>query len=149
MNKDKLRAEVAYELDQLEQVADLATRLAALPAVDRRPWDAAAAAKYVYDLVLGLESLCRRRNAALGVAQPSGPDVHRQLLQQFLDDPLLGGRLSEEFVVRLQKYNRFRHRFAHGYGHQVSWEIVEEPLRLLPDTIHHLGEVWSEWVRQL
>lgn len=61
MNNDKLTAEVTQELDQLRRVAEHAAELAKVPPEDRRPWHAAAAAKYAADLVSGLENLCKRR----------------------------------------------------------------------------------------
>jgi len=36
--------------------------------------------------------------------------------------------------------------FAHGYGYEVSWEIVEEPLRMLPDTVALLTSTWRRWL---
>lgn len=51
MNRDKLAAEVTQELDQLCLVAQHATELARVPVSERRPWHAAAGAKYAADLV--------------------------------------------------------------------------------------------------
>lgn len=149
MNKDRLQEEIRYEIDQLRRVAQVARELAAVPESERRPWDAAAAAKYVFDLAMSLENLCKRRDAALGLPQPEGPDSHSQVLEAFLQNPDLGGQLNSEEVSRLKQYFRFRHRFAHGYGHEVHWEIVGEPLRLLPQTIERLTSLWEQWLERL
>ena len=124
----------------------MAGMLAAVPVSERRPWDVAAAAKYVADLSLGLENLCKRRCHYLGLPVPEGRDSHSQVLRDFLSQPDLGGLLDAEVAQRLQKYLRFRHRFAHGYGHEVTWEVVEEPLRLLPSTVASLVSVWESWL---
>jgi len=147
--KNRLAREIRYELDQLQRMAAVATDLSRIPPEDRRPWDAAAAAKYVADLFLGLENLCKCRYRYLGVRPPSGSESHGQTLQDFLEVTDLGGRLSAEEVLRLKKYLRFRHRFAHGYGHQVTWEMAEEPLRLLPETVNLLAAVWQNWASHL
>jgi hypothetical protein len=56
MKKEKLKREILFELDQLKSLASQSEGLFLWPAEHRRPWDAAAAAKYVSDLVLGLEN---------------------------------------------------------------------------------------------
>jgi len=149
MNKDKLAEEVRLQLAQLRQVAGVAADLANLPVGQRRPWDAAAAAKYISDLTLGVENLCKRRCVHLGLPLPEGEDSHSRLLEGFLSDPELGGSLPSEIQQRLKKYLRFRHRFLHGYGHEVKWEIIEEPLRLLPETVNALQPVWNKWLQNL
>lgn len=149
MNSQRLREEIHYELDQLREVAALAQRLSRLPVTDRRPWDSAAAAKYVFDLVLGLENLWKRRCRALGKQFPAGFDSHTQMLAEFLNEPGLGDQLTEAEALRWKKYFRFRHRFAHGYGHQIEWEIVEEPLRLLPETVERLAGLWNGWLQRM
>jgi hypothetical protein len=149
MRKDRLAEEVQLQLAQLGQMAAVASQLAKVSAEERRPWDAAAAAKYIADLTLGLENLCRRRCIHLGIPLPEGEDSHSRLLEGFLSDPQLGGRLPAEIQQRLKKYLRFRHRFLHGYGHEVRWEIIEEPLSLLPQTVSALQTVWNGWLEDL
>jgi hypothetical protein len=145
----KLKREVEFELEQLRRIAKLAEALAAVPSEERRPWDAAAAAKYVSDLFLGFENLCRRRYRYMSVSEPSGPESHSEMLSDFLRQSELGASLSPELAQRFKKYLRFRHRFSHGYGYEISWEIVEEPLDLLPSTIAVLDEVWRGWLARL
>jgi uncharacterized protein YutE (UPF0331/DUF86 family) len=146
MNKDKLTAEIGHELRQLSLLAEHAGELSQVPERERRPWHAAAAAKYAADLANGLENLCKRRYRAMGQSVPEGEDSHTRILDAFLDEPNLGGGLSDEEKHRLRKYLRFRHRFVHGYGHEVRWEIVDEPLRLLPETVATLCRIWSCWI---
>ncbi len=146
MNSDTLEQEIGYQLRQLKQTAESAELLYREAVGDPRPWHSAAAAKYISDLMLGLENLWRRRCRHLQCPLPHGPSSHRQILADFLDDGRLGGRLPEGFSQRLGLYLRFRHRFVHGYGFELKWEIVEEPLRLLSDTINRLTECWEEWL---
>jgi uncharacterized protein YutE (UPF0331/DUF86 family) len=147
--KARLAEEVNYELEQLQRLADSARELTAVPESERRPWDAAAAAKYVSDLCAGLENLCKRRCVFLNLRQPEGADSHSQVIHDFLSTPGLGLDLTPELALRLKKYMRFRHRFVHGYGFEVSWNLVEEPLRLLPDTVGVLAATWRAWVEKL
>jgi len=149
MNKDRLVQEIKYELGQLRQLGETAGQLSAIKASERRSWDSAAAAKYISDLVLGLENLCKRRNAALGRVIAESPDSHQNLLDDFLQDKTLGGKLSPEVALRLKKYLRFRHRFMHGYGHEINWEIIDEPLKLLPETVSLLADIWETWTQEL
>ncbi|MCX7047021.1 MAG: hypothetical protein NTX50_16220 [Candidatus Sumerlaeota bacterium] len=146
MNTRKLAHEIEYELEQLDGVMHAASCLMRVPPEQRDPWDAAAAAKYVADISLGFENLCKSRCRHLQLDWPSGSDSHRQILQQFLNDADLGGRLPPGMPRLLEKYQRFRHRFVHGYGFQVSWEIVEEPLRLIPEMVAALKAVWGQWL---
>ena len=146
---DKLRGEVRYELQQLERLAALATGLSNLPAGERQPWDAAAAAKFVADLYAGFENLCKRRLAYFGKTTPNGPDSHSQILEEFLATPELGVRLSPEMASRRKKYLRFRHRFIHSYGFEIPWEIVEEPLDMIPETVAEIKAIWEDWLSTL
>lgn len=143
-----LPEEIGYELRQLRLTARAATDLHNAAGADPKPWHAAAAAKYVSDIMLGLENIWKRRCRYLGTPMPNGPDSHRRILAAFLDDKNLGGRLSSEAAERLGLYLRFRHRFVHGYGFELRWEIVEEPLALIPDTVKRLTEVWQGWLKK-
>ena len=149
MTKQQLVREIELELDQLRRSAKTAAQLAAVSSEQRRPWDAAAAAKYIADLFTGFENLCKRRCRYLALPIPEGPQSHTQILDEFLNEAELGGTLPEEFAFRLKKYLRFRHRFMHGYGFEVSWEIVDEPLRLIPETVEQLAQTWKRWLGTL
>ena len=144
--KAELAEEIRYELEQLRLLAAAAKELAAAAEQERRPWDAAAAAKYISDLCAGLENLWKRRCVYLDIAPPGGADSHVQTLKDFLATPGLGKRLAPDMPLRLKRYLDFRHRFIHGYGFQVSWKMVAEPLRLLPETVDSLAEVWIAWL---
>ena len=149
MNKQQLAREIEFELDQLRRSAETAAQLTAVSPDQRRPWDAAAAAKYIADLFNGFENLCKRRCRYLALPIPEGPQSHTQILDEFLSVDELGGTLPEEFSFRLKKYLRFRHRFMHGYGFEVNWEIVEEPLRLISETVEQLAKTWKRWLDTL
>jgi hypothetical protein len=147
--KAKLVGEVRLELKQLQRLASSAGELARVSESDRRPWDAAAAAKYISDLSAGLENLCKRRYVFLSIKSPAGPDSHARILGEFLAAPGLGDSIAPDLAARLKEYLRFRHRFIHGYGFTVSWEMVEGPLRELPETVDVLIAVWNSWLESL
>lgn len=146
MDRRKLSLEVQCELEQLRALAEQAQRLSATPEQERREWDAVAAAKYVADVWLAVENLCKRRYSALALPVPQGSDSHTRILADFLAEPKLGGRLTPDFALRLKKYLAFRHRFTHGYGQDLTWSMIAEPLRLIPGTVFKLAEVWTDWL---
>jgi len=59
-NQANIREEIHFELEQLRQVADLASELSSVLPEQRRPWDVAAAAKIVADFSVGFGNMCRR-----------------------------------------------------------------------------------------
>ena len=146
MDRNRLAAEIRFEVDQLRRLAIAVNEL--LESIKGRPlpWHAAAGAKYVADLWMGIENLCKRRCVYLELPIPSGVDSHNRLLEDFLAQPELGGKLSADIQHRLKKYKNFRHRFIHGYGFEVDWEKVNEPLRLLPETVELLSSLWLGWL---
>ena len=146
MDKNRLTVEIRFEVDQLHRLAIAVNEL--LESINGRPlpWHAAAGAKYVADLWMGIENLCKRRCVYLGLPIPSGADSHNLLLEEFFAQPELGGKLSADIQHRLKKYKNFRHRFVHGYGFEIDWEKVNEPLRLLPATVELLSSLWLGWL---
>lgn len=149
MDKARVALEIQCALDQLSALAEQAQRLASALEDERREWDAIAAAKYVADVWLALENICKRRYAAMDLPMPQGSDSHARILSDFLAEPRLGGTLSADLAVRLKKYLAFRHRFTHGYGQEITWRMVEEPLRQIPDTVSKLTQVWTTWLANL
>lgn len=146
MDKKRLESEIRFEVGQMRQLAVAATVLLQSIAGNPLPWHAAAGAKYVADLWLGFENLCKRRSVHLGLPIPTGTDSHSRMLEDFLQQPELGGKLSADMQHRLKLYKSFRHRFMHGYGFEIKWEKVSEPLHLLPETIELLSTLWLGWL---
>jgi hypothetical protein len=142
-----LDQDIRFELVQLERLAKVSQDLIAVPPEARRPWDSAAAAKYIADFYAGFENLCKQRMGALGIPFPEGSDSHSRILNDFLAQEDLGGRLTPGQSLLLKKYLRFRHRFIHGYGFDVSWEMVAEPLAKIPETVALLKRIWTDWLR--
>ncbi len=103
MDKNRLAAEIRFEIDQLRQLAITVTGLLESIKGHPLPWHAAAGAKYVADLWMGIENLCKRRYIYLVLPIPSGADSHNRLLEDFLAQPELGGRLSADIQHRLKK----------------------------------------------
>ena len=149
MNKRVLTEEIQWELSQLKRLAEMARALAGIPESRRDPWDPTAASKYVSDVFRGLVNLCKRRAVYLNAPWPTGPDSHARVLNDFLNDPALGGRLSLDMADRLRSYKAFRHRFIHGYGFELAWDTVDEPLRLVPETVETLTAIWEHWLSEL
>lgn len=146
MDRNRLEVEIRFELEQLRRLSTTVNGFLESIKNDHLPWHAAAGAKYVADLWIGIENLCKRRCVHLGLAVPSGADSHNRLLNDFLAQPELGGKLSSDIQYRLKKYKNFRHRFTHGYGFEVEWANVEEPLCLLPETVELLTSLWLKWL---
>jgi hypothetical protein len=146
MDRNRFATEIRFEIDQLLRLAITVNDLLEVIKGQPLPWHAAAGAKYVADLWLGFENLCKRRCVYLGLPIPSGADSHNRLLEDFLAEPELGGKLSADIQYRLKKYKNFRHRFIHGYGFEINWENVNEPLHLLPETVALLSSLWLAWL---
>jgi len=149
MTTDRLRAELRWELSQLARLSALAQQLRAVPVTERRPWDVFAAATLIGNFYEGFENLLRRRLKFLDQPLPAGADSHTALLEDFLAAEDLGQALPAELADRLHKYRIFRHRYVHSYGFELTWETVDEPLRLLPDTIAGLTAVFERWMTAL
>jgi len=149
MDKAKLALEIQCELDQLRALAQQSSRLLAVTPTDRREWDAVAGAKYVADVWMAVENLCKRRYAALEIPFPQGPDSHSRILADLLAAPHFAEHISANLSLRLKKYLAFRHRFTHGYGQIIMWGMVEEPLRHIPGTVTELTKIWADWLDSL
>lgn len=147
MDKERLRLEIECELDNLSRLANEARKIIEAGDSDKPEWRCLAAAKYVSDLWVGFENLCKRRQKNLDLPAPQGFDSHRQTLEEFFATNGLGAGLSSGLAERLKKYLGFRHRFVHGYGTQITWDMVEEPIRLLPETVGILAQVWRNWLQ--
>ncbi len=148
MDSERLAVEIKFDVERLRKLAAAVESFLCLIEDDPLPWHAAAGAKYVSDIWMGFENLCKRRYAYLQLPFPSGGDSHSRLLEDFLEQPDLGAQLPGEIQYRLKKYKSFRHRFIHGYGFEVLWEKVDEPLRLLPQTVEILCGLWLEWLNK-
>ncbi len=59
MDRARLTLEVQCEIEHLRTLAERAQKLSSIPANERREWDALAAAKYIADVWLAVENLCR------------------------------------------------------------------------------------------
>ena len=76
MNRNILEQEIAFHLRQLGGTAEAAEQLYRETRANPRPWHAAAEAKYIADVMLGLENLWRRRCRHLNRPLPHGPSSH-------------------------------------------------------------------------
>ena len=72
------------------------TPVASNNTVATRPTEDVAVRPTHCDLFLGLENLSKRRYRYLGLPLPGGPESHSEILEQFLADADLGGRLGND-----------------------------------------------------
>lgn len=145
MLPEDFKADIFFETNRLRQLASTAKAALSRPELKKDSWDAAAAGKLISDLIGGLESLLRKKSRAENTPMPQGPDWHLVMLNGFLEDPAFQSAWSESQKALLLRYLRFRHRFVHGYGHELSWEMVQEPLTDLPAIAEALAKAWEQW----
>jgi len=112
MDKDRLATEIQFELEQLRRLATAVNQLLISIKGEPLPWHAAAGAKYVADIWMGIENLCKRRCSYLEIKAPSGADSHSRLLGDFFANPELGGKLSPDIQHRLKKIQEFPPSFC-------------------------------------
>jgi hypothetical protein len=148
MPPEDFKRDILFEIERLRALAAAARAAMQRPGLEKDAWDAAAAGKMISDLVGGLESLLKRKARADGKILPQGPDWHLVLLNGFLADPAFGYTWTESQKALWTRYLRFRHRFIHGYGHEMGWSMVREPLVELPAMAEALALVWENWVNR-
>lgn len=83
----------------------------------------AGVSTFLHNLYNGIENVLKQGLKARGVAVPSGPSWHRDLL----DSGLTAGLITKNTVTALAPYLAFRHFFSHGYA--VDLDV--EKLRVL------------------
>lgn len=121
---DKLRKQVAVELEQLEQLIDVHRPLldscenAAPTAIEL-----SALAAMLHSFYTGIENIFKRVCVELGAEMPTGTAWHRELLD-LMSKPndLPGIVISPELGRRLEEYLKFRHVFRQAYSFQLRWE---------------------------
>ncbi len=148
MQPEDVRRDILFETGRLRVLAEAARSALARPGLKKDSWDAAAAGKLISDLVSGLESLLKRKARAEGKPIPQGPAWHLELLTAFLADPVFNSAWTEPQKALWIRYLRFRHRFIHGYGHELGWDMVQEPFVGLPSMAESLAQAWENWVNQ-
>ncbi|MFA5044265.1 MAG: hypothetical protein WC381_06575 [Kiritimatiellia bacterium] len=84
MDRDRLAAEIRFEVDQLRRLAIAVNEFLESIKGSPLPWHAAAGAKYVADLWMGIENLWKRRCVYLELPIPSGVDSHNVCSKIFL-----------------------------------------------------------------
>jgi len=146
MPPDDFKRDILFETGRLRKLAEAARSALERPGLRKDAWDAAAAGKLISDLIGGLESFLKRRARLEGISLAQGSDWHLELLNSFLTDPAFGAAWTESQKALWMRYLRFRHRFIHGYGHELSWEIVQEPLEGLPAMAEGLAQAWEKWL---
>jgi len=120
-----LLGEIELEIGRLQEVVGELQSLEA--SHDDNPPDKIrrmAAAGFLHNLYNGMENCLLRIARGVDEHVPSGPEAHRELLDQMASDvkgirpPVIGSSLH----AALDEYRRFRHAFRHMYFFDLEWE---------------------------
>jgi len=79
----------------------------------------------------GIENILKRIHKSYNIDIPRGDDWHILLINRFSKDSEfdLPIKLSDELLLQLTDYRRFRHYFFHGYSHNLNWEILSNGVK--------------------
>jgi len=127
----ELQAEVAIELDSLQQVV---AELEALryDVAGREPTvrERTAAAAFLAQFYSDIENILKRLSRFHGVLLPVGDNWHLDLFKRFCaaGQPPLPALFDEALARQLGPFRRFRHVVHHGYGFQIEWARMREGL---------------------
>lgn len=125
MTQDRLNAEIAVELELIEEtLAHLEDLLRQVTGEGPSHHQLAAMSAYLVDFYNGVENTLKRilRDRAKGV--PDGPDWHVRVLSMFGPDPAPGlpRLLDRELLSGLDTYRALRHLIVHGYSVSLRWD---------------------------
>ena len=120
---------IRKEISDLERVVSRAEQ--ATEAARNRPGDKDfyidSAALSLHDVYVGLERIFRQIAATVDGSVPSGPQWHRELIQQMTIDlrELRPPVLSDDTVRAVDEFLRFRHVVRNVYAFSLEPERVE------------------------
>ncbi|MGH9799010.1 MAG: hypothetical protein ACRD82_01465 [Blastocatellia bacterium] len=150
---DKLRKQIAIELEQLNHLLDvhrpLLNQCASEPPSEI---EISALAAMLHSFYTGIENIFKRIALESGGTLPSGEAWHRKLLDAMSNPSATGVALiSTQLRDRLRDYLRFRHVFRQAYSFQLRWEKMaslvlecEGTLRLLESELGNLPQTSNE-----
>ncbi len=144
---DKLRKQIAVELQQLNHLLDVHRPLLG-KCVNEAPneIEISALAAMLHSFYTGIENIFKRIVLESGGVLPSGEAWHRELLDM-MSFPVQTSPavITTPFRDRLREYLRFRHVFRQAYSFELHWNKMtslvlgcEETLRLLEAELGNL-----------
>lgn len=138
---DKLRKQVAVELEQLEELIEVHRPLLdKLEKAAPTAIELSALAAMLHSFYTGIENIFKRVCVELGGALPSGAAWHRELLDSMSKpNDLPGIVISPELGRRLEEYLKFRHVFRQAYSFQLQWEKLSPLVFSCEDTLRSVG----------
>ena len=127
MNADELRAEVAYDLENMQRVVD---ELQALrrDIGSREPTlrEQVAAGAFLASFYNGVENILKRISAHNDRPAPEGAKWHVELFDRFTEPPASGlpALFDAALAAAMDPYRRFRHIARAAYGLELDWGKV-------------------------
>lgn len=139
---DKLRKQVAVELEQLHRLIEVHRPLLE-KCKNEAPTEIelSAIAAMPHSFYGGIENIFKRVGVELDGALPSGPSWHRDLLDSMSSpNDVRSAVISLESQRRLEEYLKFRHFFRQAYSFQFEWHKVSPLVLRLDETFRKLTE---------
>jgi hypothetical protein len=146
---DRLRKQVALELDQLHRLIETYALLiegcAASPPTDV---ELSALAAMLHSFYNGVENIFKRIAEELDGGSPSGEFWHRELL----DCMRVRGKarpevISERLAESLDDYLTFRHLFRHAYTFNLRWDRMKALVLGCEDTLERLDRELDQFLK--
>ncbi len=120
-----LRGEIDLELRRLAEVSRRLTALAReLGQVAPDETQLMATAGFLHNFYNGIENCLLRIARGVDEYVPTGPEVHRELLDQLTSEVhgIRSALLDSGLLATLDEYRRFRHAFRHMYFFDLRWD---------------------------
>jgi len=151
MRLDKLRDEVACELELMEQTAvELQALGAAVGGQEPTVTLKAAAAAFLTQLFGGIERVLVRIGKHMGVEPPSGPHWHAALLDLFTEGTACGlpALLAGDLGKDLQTMRALRHVYTHMYSSLLQWSQMLPGIDAAPEVLARFRAAVEGWLAQ-
>jgi hypothetical protein len=134
---DKLRKQIAVELEQLDRLFEvhrpLLDKVREIPPNDI---ELSALAAFLHSFYTGIENIFIRVAVEVDGLPARGESWHRELLASMAERAT--GRppvLSPELAARLMEYLQFRHFFRHAYSFLLQWSKMRPLVAGCEDTL--------------
>ncbi len=123
----KLLEEISIDLESMFQIViDVEALLAEVKTQTPNNIYKTALGGFAAQFYNGIENIMKRIHKAYNIDLPRGDNWHIVLLDRFSvnSDFPTPCKFSDELILSLTDYRRFRHYFFHGYGHNLNWDII-------------------------
>jgi len=146
---DKLRKQIAIELQQLNHLLDVHR-----PLLDQCTSEApseieiSALAAMLHSFYTGIENILKRIMLESGEALPSGEAWHRELLDAMTKPgSARAAVISILLRDRLRDYLRFRHVFRQAYSFNLRWDKMTTLVLGCAETLRLLEAELGDWLQ--